>query len=132
MSDLVALKNNRGSDEANVNGRSFPRQPDGTFRVPEDVALQLLAAPAGFARADDEQPTLEKAMTRDFLALDPAGNPQPSAQFEVGGPGGKYEADEHGIVHDVAPNHAVSLLACGAVPLAPAGWVDPRPAPVAA
>jgi hypothetical protein len=124
--DLVALVNNRRADEANVNGRSFPRHADRRFYVPADVAQALLALPAGFAAAPDEQPIIGiKQM--DFLALDPAGNPQPFAQLEVSGPSGRYQADEHGIIHDVKSNHAGSLLVCGAIPLTPAGWVDPRP-----
>jgi hypothetical protein len=89
--DLVALVNNRGASEANVNCVSYLAGVEGIFHVPADVAQALLALPAGFARADDEQPTLETTMTRDFLALDPAGNPQPHAQLEVGGPSGRYE-----------------------------------------
>jgi hypothetical protein len=129
MSDLVVLRNSHGADEANVNGRSFPRQPDGLFYVPEDVALQLLALPAGFAAAPDE-PTLETStMTRHFLVLDPAGNPHPHAQLEIGGPGGTYEADEFGIIRAANMNHAAGLLVCGAVPLLPVGWLDPRVTP---
>jgi hypothetical protein len=126
MSDLVALKNNRGADEANVHCVSYPRQPDGTFLMPEDVALQLLGVPAGFYRATADDHPLETTMTRDFLALDANGNPQPGAQFEVG-VGGRYVADDFGIVSGVAPNHAVNMIASGAVPLLPPSWIDPRP-----
>jgi hypothetical protein len=124
--DLVALVNNRGASEANVNCVSYLAGVEGIFHVPADVAQALLALPAGFARADDEQPTLETTMTRDFLALDPAGNPQPHAQLEVGGPSGRYEADDFGIISDVAPNHSAHMLNSGAIPLPPAGWIDPR------
>ena len=91
MSDLVALVNNRGASEANVDCVSYPADVEGIFRVPVDVAQALLALPAGFAATHDEQP-LENTMTRDFLALDPNGNVQPGAQIEVGS-GGRYEAD---------------------------------------
>jgi hypothetical protein len=52
---LVALVNNRGADEANVNGRSFPRHADQRFYVPADVAQALLALPGGFAAAPDDR-----------------------------------------------------------------------------
>jgi hypothetical protein len=64
--------------------------------------------------------------TRDFLALDTNGNPHSGAQFEVG-VGGRYVADANGVVSGVLPNHATNMLACGAVPLLPVGFVDPRP-----
>jgi hypothetical protein len=124
MSDLVRLKSNRGASEANVDCVSYPADVEGIFRVPADVAQALLALPAGFAAAPDE-PTLEITMSRDFLALDPNGNVQPGAQIEVGS-GGRYEADSNGIISGVKPNHAGSLINAGAVPLPPAGWVDPR------
>jgi hypothetical protein len=59
----------------------------------------------------------------DFLAINTNGDPAPHAQFSVG----RYEADESGIVHDVAPNHAAHMLNSGCIPLPPPGWVDPRP-----
>jgi hypothetical protein len=126
MSDLVRLKSNRGASEANVDCISYPADVDGIFHVPADVAQALLALPAGFAAADDEQPHLETTMTRDFLALTPAGEPWPGARFEVG-VGGRYVADANGIVSGVLPNHSTNMLACGAVPLLPVGFVDPRP-----
>jgi hypothetical protein len=87
--------------------------------------------PAGFAATPDE-PTLEIPFmtTRDFLALDANGNAQPGAQFEIGGPNGRYQADEHGIVSGVAPNHSAHMMNSGAVPLLPPSWVDPRPVAV--
>jgi hypothetical protein len=126
VSDLVALVNNRGASEANVDCVSYAADVEGIFHVPAEVAQALIALPAGFAAAPDEQPPLETSMTRDFLALTPAGEPWPGARFEVG-VGGRYEADEHGIITNVLPNHASNLLNAGAVPLPPAGWVDPRP-----
>jgi hypothetical protein len=39
----------------------------------------------------------------DFLALTPAGEPQPHAQFDIGGK--TYSADANGAVHGVKPNH---------------------------
>jgi hypothetical protein len=122
---MKKLKNNRGADEANVDCVSYPRQADGSFLVPESVALQLLAVPAGFYRAAHDEPQPRNRFM-DFLALTPTGDPAPHAQFHVG-VGGRYEANEHGVVNDVLPNHAVHLLNSGAVPLPPAGWVDPRP-----
>jgi hypothetical protein len=114
------LRNSHGSDEANVNCVSYPRQPDGTFLVPEDVAQRLLATPAGFYRAAaDEQSTLETSM--DFLGT-------PSMHYEVGGR--RFEADADGIIADVPPGNYAALLNMGAVPLPPAGWVDPRPVTV--
>ncbi len=77
MSATIALKNTHGSTEANVNCVSYQSDPDGVFHVPEDVALQLLALPAGFALADDEPQPLETTMTRDFLA--PRSERQPAA-----------------------------------------------------
>jgi hypothetical protein len=121
--DLVRLRNSQGADEANIEGHSFPRQPDGTFIVPEDVALQLLGVPAGFFRATPDQPPTRK-LSMDFLALTPSGDPHPHAQFHVGN--ARYESESDGIVRDVAPNHAVHLLNSGAVPLTPPSWVDPR------
>jgi hypothetical protein len=119
MSDLVVLRNSHGADEANVGGKSFPRQPDGTFRVPEDVALQLLAVPAGFAPAPDDHPTLETStMTRDFLGT-------PGMNYEVGGR--RFDADANGLIYDVPPGNYGALLNMGCIPLPPAGWVDPRP-----
>jgi hypothetical protein len=116
MSDVV-LKNNRGADEANVNCKSYPRHNDGCFFVPEDVAQALLASPAGFYRpAPDDHPTLETT-TMDFLG-------KPSMQYEVGGR--RFEADSDGIIADVPPGNYGALLNMGAVPLPPAGWVDPR------
>jgi len=60
----------------------------------------------------------------DFLALTPAGAAQPFANLDVGGK--TYVADANGVIHGVTPNHAQSLLACGAVPLTPPKWVDQR------
>jgi hypothetical protein len=118
MSDLVALVNNRGADEANVNGRSFPRHADQRFYVPADVAQALLALPGGFAAApDDDQPA--RQMTMDFLGT-------PFMNYEIGGR--RFDADANGIIADVPPGNFGALLNMGAVPLPPAGWVDPRPA----
>jgi hypothetical protein len=115
--DLVALKNNRGADEANVDCVSYPRQPDGTFLMPEDVAQSLLALPAGFYRAapDDDRPT--RQMTMDFLGT-------PFMSYEIGGR--RFDADENGIIADVPPGNFGALLNMGAIPLPPPGWVDPR------
>jgi hypothetical protein len=60
----------------------------------------------------------------DFLATTPAGDVQPFANVDVGGR--TYVADSNGVIHGVTPNHSQSLLACGAVPLPPAGWTDHR------
>jgi hypothetical protein len=60
----------------------------------------------------------------DFLALTPAGAAQPFANLDVGGK--TYVADSSGVIHGVTSNHSQSLLACGAVPLPPAGWTDQR------
>jgi hypothetical protein len=117
MSDLVILKNNRGSDEANVNCISYQRHPDGTFLVPEDVARALLAMPAGFyLAAHDEQPTLE-TLVMDFLG-------KPAMHYEVGGR--RFEADADGIIADAPPGNYAALLNMGAIPLTPRNWVDPR------
>ncbi len=58
----------------------------------------------------------------DFLAINTNGDVWPGAQYEIGGPGGRYEADLNGIIHGVLPNHAGSLIVCGAIPLLPIGW----------
>jgi hypothetical protein len=126
----VRLKSNNGSTEANVDCVSYAADVNGVFHVTSDVARKLLDVPAGFALAPESSPT-PRYTYMDFLALDANGNPQPGAQFEVG-VGGRHVADEHGIITNVLPNHASNLLSAGAIPLTPAGWVDPRPAPVAA
>ena len=112
------LRNSRGADEANVNCVSYPRQPDGTFLVPEDVAQSLLALPAGFYLAAPDDHPEHGEMKMDFLG-------KPFMLYEVGGR--RFDADEHGIIADVTPGNYGALLAMGAVPLPPAGWVDPRP-----
>jgi hypothetical protein len=49
---------------------------------------------------------------------------KPFMNYEVGGR--RFDADEHGIIADVALGNYGALLNMGAVPLPPAGWVDPR------
>jgi hypothetical protein len=115
--DLVALKNSHGSDKANVNCVSYPRQPNGTFLVPEDVALALLAVPAGFYRATPDEPTFRKHTMIDFLGI-------PGMNYELGGR--KFDADANGIIANVPPGNYGGLLNMGAIPLSPTGWIDPR------
>jgi hypothetical protein len=115
------LRNSRQSDEANVNCVSYPRQPDGCFYVPEDVAQLLLATPAGFYRVTHDDHLERREMRMDFLA-------QPNMHFEVGGR--RFEADENGIIAGVPPGNYTAMLNMGACPLPPAGWVDPRPVTV--
>jgi hypothetical protein len=119
--DLVVLRNSHGADEANIECVSYPRQPDGTFLMPEIVALKLLSTPAGFFRAtpNDDQPT--RQMTMDFLGT-------PFMNYEIGGR--RFDADENGIIADVPAGNFGGLLNMGCVPLPPAGWVDPRPVAV--
>jgi hypothetical protein len=114
---LVVMRNSRGSDELNVAGKSFPRQPDGTFQVPEDVAQATISLPAGFYRATPDEPTFRKHTMIDVLG-------SPNMQYEIGGR--RFEADENGIIANVPLGNHVGLLAMGAIPLPPAGWVDPR------
>jgi hypothetical protein len=75
MSELVKIKNGRGSDEANLDGVSHKIHADGFFYVPADVAARLVGV-GGFHRvADDEHPetgtpSLEEVVDLVF-ALDP-------------------------------------------------------------
>jgi hypothetical protein len=115
------LRNSRGADEANVGGVSYPRQPDGTFLMPEDVARQLLATPAGFYRAAHDDQLERREMKMDFLGT-------PYMNYEVGGR--RFEADENGIIAGVPPGNYSALLNMGCCPLPPVGWVDPRPVTV--
>jgi hypothetical protein len=111
------LRNSHGADEANVNCVSYPRQQDGTFLVPEDIAQRLLATPAGFYRAAADDHPKHGEMKMDFLGT-------PYMNYEVGGR--RFEADANGIIKDVPPGNYAALLNMGACPLTPAGWVDPR------
>jgi hypothetical protein len=113
--DLIALKNNRGADTANIENVSYTADVDGVFHVSADVARQLLDVPAGFALAHDEpQPRIT---TMDFLGT-------PFMNYEVGGR--RFEADANGIIADVPPGNYGALLEMGCVALPPPNWVDPR------
>jgi len=50
MSNLVKIKNGRGSDEANLDGVSHKIHADGFFYLPPDVAARLVGV-GGFYRA---------------------------------------------------------------------------------
>ena len=62
------LRNSRGSDEANVNGVSYPRKSDGFFYVSEDVAQRLVGAATGFYRPkQDEHPEAGTASLEEVI-----------------------------------------------------------------
>jgi hypothetical protein len=64
---LVRLKNNRGADEANVCGKSFPRHSDSLFYVDEETA-QKLEGRGGFCRvAHDERPEAGTASLEEVI-----------------------------------------------------------------
>jgi hypothetical protein len=74
--DLARLRNSRGSDEANIDGVSYPRHSDGFFYVPEAIAQRLVGGGTGFYRpSPDEHPpagSVSLAEAVDIvLALDP-------------------------------------------------------------
>jgi hypothetical protein len=56
-------------------------------------------------------------MKMDFLGT-------PGMNYEIGGR--RFDADANGIVYNVQVGNHSAMLNMGAVPLPPAGWVDPR------
>jgi hypothetical protein len=75
MSELVKIKNGRGSDEANLDGVSHKIHADGYFYLPPDVAARLVGV-GGFYRADpSERPEAGTASLEEVtdlvFALDP-------------------------------------------------------------
>jgi hypothetical protein len=65
----VRLRNNH-SDEANVNGVSYPRHSDGCFYVPEDVAQRLVGSAAGFYKPKpDDHPEAGTASLEEVIDL---------------------------------------------------------------